>query len=315
MISMTLGLGMAAAFVTIFVNNRHSFNQDETILAMQDDARHAIRELTNDMAMAGLWADLVVPSSVTLDTSLDIGTDCGPAATPNWTYRAMVPGTGRAESLTIVDNVTVATANASYSCLGGEVLPGTDVIAIKRVAGARTAGALTADTVYLRTNGTIGLLFKEPADAPPAINVPAPFTSWEYRPSIYYIRNFAVTAGDGIPTLCRKVLDFSAPPSMVTECLAQGVENLQVEWGIDDDGDGNPNAYIADPDDDELRSVVSAKIFLLVRSADDDIRYTNEKVFSLSNAPDFQPNDNFYRRAFSIVVGLRNLKALRILDG
>ena len=315
MIAMTLGLVLAVGLITIFVNNRHSFNRDDVILNMQDDARQAIRELVNDLTMAGLWADLILPALIVPDTSLIVGTDCGPVATADWIYRATIPGTGQSESLSIVDNATVASANASFSCLGAEIVPGTDIVAIKRVAGGRAPLALTNDTVYLRTNGTVGLLFQEPADVPPVVPVPAPFSTWEYRPSIYYVRNFAINAGDGIPTLCRKVLDFAPLPNMVTECLAQGIEDLQMEFGMDSNGDGDPNVYLPNPTPAQMQNVVSARIYVLARSAQADIRYTNEKSYSISNAPVYAPNDNFYRRVFSIVVGLRNLKALRNLSG
>jgi type IV pilus assembly protein PilW len=315
LIAMTLGLIMGTGIVTLFVNNRHSFDRDETILTLQDDARQAIRELTNDLTMAGLWADLVLPGAVVPDGSLEIGTDCGPAGVLEWIYRTTVPLTGEPESLTMVDNATVATANAAYSCLGDEIVPGTDIVAIKRVAGQQAPMALTADTVYLRTTGTVGLLFQEPADVPPAVPVPAPFVTWEYRPSIYYIRNFAVVPGDAIPTLCRKVLEFSSPPSIETECLAQGIENMQIEIGLDSDADGNPDVYVTNPTIAQMELAVTAKVHLLARSAEPDTLYTDEKTYRLSNAPDYAPDDNFYRRVFSMVIGLRNLQALRILTG
>ncbi len=315
MIAMTLGLVLTGGLISIFINNRHSFDRDDFIISMQDDARHAIRELVNDLTMAGLWADLILPASIVPDTSLAVGIDCGPVAAADWIYRAVVPGTSQSESLTMVDNATVASANASFSCLGAEIVPGTDIVAIKRVAGARAPMALTDDTVYLRTNGTVGLLFQEPADVPPVVPVPVPFADWEYRPSIYYVRNFAIVAGDGIPTLCRKVLDFGPVPNMVTECLAQGVEDLQVEVGLDSNGDGNPNVYLPNPTPAQMQNAVSARVFVLARSTQPDIRYTNEKVYSISNAPAYAPNDNFYRRVFSVVVGLRNLKALTNLGG
>lgn len=315
MIAMTLGLVLSGGLISIFINNRHSFDRDDVILSMQDDARHAIRELVNDLTMAGLWADLILPASIVPDTSLGVGIDCGPVAAADWIYRAVIPGTSQSESLTMVDNATVASANASFSCLGAEIVPGTDIVAIKRVAGARAPMVLTDNTVYLRTNGTVGLLFQEPADVPPVVPVPVPFTDWEYRPSIYYVRNFAIQAGDDIPTLCRKVLDFGPVPNMVTECLAQGVEDLQVEVGLDSNGDGNPNVYLPNPTPAQMQNAVSARLFVLARSTQSDIKYTNEKSYSISNAPVYAPNDNFYRRVYSVVVGLRNLKALTNLGG
>lgn len=313
MVAMVLGLLMGGAILNVFLFSRHSFDRDESVMRMQDDARQAVRTLADDLSMAGFWADLLLPSAVVMDGSLAVGTDCGPAAVADWIYQPVTPGTSESLAVTFVDNATGATAAASFSCIdAGEIEPDTDVIAIKRVAGADTAVPID-DTVYLRTNGTVGLLFMEPAAVPPAAAVPAPFKNWEYRPGIYYVRNFAITAGDGIPTLCRKVLVFDSPPSMDTECLAQGIEDLQIEFGLDEDGDGRPNLYLANPTLAQLQIAVSARIYVLARTSDPDLRYTNPKTYRIGNAPEYTPADNFYRRVFSISVGINNLRSLQEL--
>jgi type IV pilus assembly protein PilW len=313
MIAMALGLVLAGAVITVFVDSRHSFDREDNIQRMQDDARQAVRELSNDIGMAGFWADMVLPTAIINDASLAIGTDCGPAAIPDWMYQAVNPGTNVSLAVTSVDNAIGATASANFSCIDpAELQPGTDVIGVKRLAGAQAA-AVTAGTVYLRTNGTVGLLYREPEAAAGAAAVPAPFTEWEYRPSIYYVRNFAITAGDQIPTLCRKVMQFGAPPTMVTECLAQGIENLQIEYGLDTSGNGEPNIYVPNPTLAQLQTAVTARIDVLARSTEDDLRYTNGKTYTISNSPVFAPADNFYRRVYSITVGLHNLHFLRVL--
>ena len=315
MIAMVLGLLLGSAIITVFVENRRSFNRDDAIMRMQDDGRQAVRELVNDLSMAGFWADLVVPTTIVPDASLNVAIDCGPAV-PNWIYQAVTPGTNNSHSITTVDNATGATANANFNCINAaEVAPGTDVIAIKRVAGAEVApAAITANTVYLRTNGTLGMLYQEPAAVPPAVAIPAPFRDWEYRPSIYYIRNFAVVAGDGIPTLCRKALQYGGGnPTMIDECLAQGVEDLQVEFGLDTNADGEPNIYVPNPTFAQMQSAVTARIFVLSRSADPDDRYTNPKTYQISNAPAYTPADSFYRRVYSVTVSLKNMAALQRL--
>jgi type IV pilus assembly protein PilW len=312
MISMVLGVLMGGAIISVFVYNRHSFDSDDMVQRMQDDARNAIREFTNDLGMAGYWADVVNPAAVAQDGTLAVAVDCGPAGIGNWIYRTVAPGTTRSLSVTTVDNATGAAANAAFSCINaGELMAGTDIVAIKRVAGGDSTAPLDTDTVYLRSNGTIGLLYREPLGAAPAVVIPAPFTEWEYRPSIYYVRNFGVVPGDNVPTLCRKVLQFAAPPTMITECLAQGIENLQVEFGLDTDSDGQPNVFVADPTFLEMQTAVSARIYVLARSVESDTQYTNDKTYTISNAPAYTPADNFYRRVFTITVALHNLRALQ----
>ena len=313
MVALGLSMVLAVAVVTVFVNNSHSFNQDENVSRMQDDARHALRELAFEISMAGHYAELLVPGAVQADATLSIGTDCGPAGQLNWAYRTVQPGTDTSLSLTAVDNATSATVIAAHSCFqAGEVVDGTDVVSIKRVAGAEAA-APTNDSVYLRTNGTQGLLYSAPMPGTPTVNVPAPNADWEYRPSIYYIRQFANAPGDGIPTLCRKVLR-GATPGMRTECLATGIEDLQVEYGIDTSENGQPNIYINSPTVAEIQNVVTARIFLLARTTEPDVKYANQKTFSISNAPNYTPNDSFHRRVFSTSVAVQNVRSMNMMS-
>ena len=312
MIAMLLSMALAAAIVSVFVNNSYSFNQDENIGRKQDDARHALREIAFDLGMAGHYADLHIPSTVSYDGGLTIGQDCGPVGEANWMYRATETGTGNNLSVMAIDNATNAAVSAAHSCfVNGELLDGTDVVAIKRVAGAEAA-ALSVNGAYLRTNGTVGVLFSGVAPTAPPVVVAPPRADWAFRPSIYYIRQFANTPGDNIPTLCRKALR-GAGPGMTTECLATGIENLQIEYGIDTTGNGQPNVYLTNPTLAQLQGVVAARIFLIGRTTDIDTRYTNTKTYSISNAPAFVPNDNFHRRVFSTSVAIQNIRTMNMM--
>lgn len=312
MVAMLLGLLLCIATTSLYLRVRDGFDRDDSVVRMQDDARQAVHDLTNDLSMAGFWADLLLPASVTPDDALTVGADCGPTAVAKWIYRPVVGA--NSESLTGVDNATGASANAAYSCIAAsEIVAGTDVIAIKRAAGARLTTAAVTNSVYFRTNGTVGLLYKQPDLTPPAVAVPAPFTEWEYRPAIYYIRNYANTVGDGIPTLCRKALSYSAAPTMATDCLAQGIEDLQIEYGLDPDGDAEPNLFVQSPTLAELQTAVAVRVYILVRSAEPDPQYTNGKTYEISNAASRTPADHFYRRVFSETVALHNIASLRKL--
>ena len=55
--------------------------------------------------------------------------------------------------------------------------------------------------------------------------------------NIYYIRNYATTVGDGIPTLMRSSFDPAGPVALAhqtAEALVEGIEGFGVELGIDD---------------------------------------------------------------------------------
>jgi type IV pilus assembly protein PilW len=312
MIAMLLSMALAGGIISVFVNNSYSFKQDENIGRMQDDARFALRELAFDISMAGHYADLHIPDSVSYDGDLAIGTDCGPAGEANWIYRTTEAGTGDSLSIMAIDNATNAAVTAAHSCFdGGELLDGTDVVAIKRVAGGE-ATTLSADGAYLRTNGTVGVMFSGIAPTNSPLAIAEPRTDWAFRPSIYYIRQFANTPGDNIPTLCRKALS-GAGPSMTTECLATGIENLQIEYGIDMSQDGHPNVYLTNPTLAQMQDVVAARIFLIARTIENDTRYINNKTYSISNAPDDVPGDSFHRRVFSTSVSIQNIRAMNMM--
>jgi len=309
MVALVLSMTLSVAVVSVFVNNSHSFTQDDNIARMQDDARHALREIAFDLSMAGHYAELHMPDVVTPDGALGIGIDCGPAGEINWMYRTVAAGTDDTLSITAVDNASNADAVAAHSCIAaGELQEGTDIVSIKRVVGSPST-VLRNGGIYLRTNGTVGLLFRAPAPAAPAIDVGLPRSDWEFRPSIYFIRQFANNPGDGVPTLCRKILN-GAGPSMVTECLATGIENLQIEYGIDTNEDGAPDTFIPSPTLVEMQNVVTARVFVLARTTDIDTRYDNDKTYSISNSPDFLPDDSFHRRVFSTSVTIQNVRSM-----
>lgn len=315
MVAMAIGLVLALGLATLFSQNKRSFLQNEDLARLQEDGRYALEELSRDVGAAGFFAELVDPSAVEgMTVELEAAPDCGIPAVPGeaWIYTVNSPGVGLlGNAMVLVDNATGAAAAAQFPCIDGStVVPGSDVIAVKRVAGAPTT-APAADRVYIRENGTRGIIYRIPGNIAPAF--PPPFRDWEYQPRIYYLRNFAQTPGDGIPTLCRKVLVPGAPPTVGDECLAYGVESVQLEFGVDTTGNGSPNAYVANPTAAQLQQLSSARIMVLVRSVRRDATYTNPKTYQLSNEPAFTPNDNFYRRVFSATVMVRNINNMRQL--
>jgi type IV pilus assembly protein PilW len=313
MIAMVLGLIVAGGVVQIFVQGRQSYRVDQQVAGMQDEARFALDEMSRDLRMASFLGESLVPATVGQAPGLAVATDCGPAGQPNWVLGLSDAVTNEINTLSTVDNATGATANAGFSCINAaEVRANTDVVGVKRVLGDGTPLANLQDgTTYIRTNGAFGVMYTAPAFGA----VPAPFVDREYAPRIYYIRNFSEVPGDGVPSLCRKVLAPGAPPSMTTECIARGIEDLQVEFGLDTDSNGTPNRYLANPTLAQLQQVVTVKLYLLARTQAIDIRQTDDRSYQVSNAPAYQPSDNFHRRLYAITVGVYNRRNLQRLLG
>ena len=346
MISLLLGLLIAIGLATLFTQNKNSFNQNQDLARMLEDGRYALTEMANDLAMAGFYAELTAPLWFVHPNIVALGAaaDCRAAnaittnpANPGlridipaigWTYaifpRGTDPFTPEQGSLAVANNATAANAAAEFTCLGAlaGVQGGSDVFYSKRVAGA-PSNVINGARVYMARRGAaIGGLYL-------GANLPAKTlgdpleNDWEFQPKVYYVREITSdVTGDGVaetvPTLCRMVLN--PGPVFGEDCIAQGIERFQIEWGVDSDGDGDANAYVpaldatlqnvavADPNE-----VVSVRIHVLARSVRADPTYTNTKTYNIADMPAYSPNDNFYRRVISTTVMVRNVQGMNLL--
>lgn len=124
---------------------------------------------------------------------------------------------------------------------------------------------------------------------------------------------------DGIPTLKRLELGVNSggARAIVITPLVEGVEYMKVEYGIDDSpsstssstglsGDGVPDRYEASPSDTEFQSVVSARIYLLVRNAEASAGHTDGKSYTLGGTAVAAAGDSYKRRVFSSEIRLAN---------
>jgi type IV pilus assembly protein PilW len=173
--------------------------------------------------------------------------------------------------------------------------------------------ALVANTVYLRNfqYGSAATLVQGSSITGADQTANSEVDVWQYQPQLLYIRNYSVTSTDGIPSLCRKRLTTSAGTLAVnaTECLVEGIENLQVEFGIDSDGDYSPNYYLSDPTAAQLQLAVTARIYILSRAINTTNQYTNDKAYVLGSKSIAQKDDGYFRRVLQTTVSLRNSEA------
>lgn len=138
-----------------------------------------------------------------------------------------------------------------------------------------------------------------------------------YHVHVYYIRSWSVNPGDGIPTLVRSVLTNGGgggnSPAMADEALVEGIENMQIQYGLDDDIDGTPDRYIDEPVSPmDWASVVAVRLNLLVRTLESDPTHIDSKTYTLGEGNIVNPpNDHFKRHVFSNVVKLENVSTRR----
>ena len=306
LVSLGLGLLLVTGAITVFMQNNRSAVQDEEISRVLENGRYVIRFMSRELAMAGFWGKFLDVETTTTHASVSIGQDCGNGVDP-WVMDL--------DAIQFLDNSSAATVAANFSCIqAANVAIGTDVLVVKRVADRSTTTAgIVNNRIYLRTNGVTAAMFHGGGVATPPV-LTGTETNWAYLPQIYFIRDYAVTESDGIPTLCRVYLDSNSPANMTTEVLVDGVENLQIEFGVDDDDDFIANYYTAAPTAAEISNAVSARIYVLVVSVNEIPEYTNDKTYTLGSTTVNAANDGFFRRVFNTTVVLRNPSNLTGLD-
>ena len=114
----------------------------------------------------------------------------------------------------------------------------------------------------------------------------------------------------------------------VTVPLVEGIENFQVEYGLDADGDGAPEVYAANPSDypkgacagacpvNNWLNVVTIRFHVLARNVDASPGYADGKVYELgiddNGAPVMlTPGGPYRRHVFSSLVRIANASGRR----
>ena len=117
----------------------------------------------------------------------------------------------------------------------------------------------------------------------------------------FFIRNNT----SNIPSLYRLVSNHSP----AVEELIEGVENMQILYGIDSDGDGAANQYLPAGNTIDFSQVISVRIALLLRSnRGKPNRVPPERTpgWDLLSTKITPTSDNLFRRVFSTTIQLRD---------
>ena len=147
----------------------------------------------------------------------------------------------------------------------------------------------------------------------------------------YYIGdNGRGPGGEVYPSLYRTIITppdptvfVPAPPTETNQELFEGVEQMQILYGVDTNGNGNPNSYVRAGDaplnaasPGSWANVVSVRLSILVRTIDQhgraDVANVDTNTYTLNDHdgvlfPQFDPvDDRRRRRVFTTTVMVRN---------
>jgi len=263
MISLVIGLVILAALVAMFASTSRANREMATANSVIENGRFAIQLLENDVVHGGFWGSYVPQYDD--QTSADPPTDV-PAAVPdpclaysaaNWNA-AYVTGV-LAIPVQVYAEDEVA-AGSTCDDVVTDPQANSDVLVVRHadtcVAGATNCEADTQDWLYFQSSlctaecdsdpevarFVLDTTREDPADDAAVFSLRrrdgvTRADKRRFVSDLYYVRDFAVTAGDGIPTLVRSafVLDpaSGAPDHVAAVPLVEGVEAIRVELGVD----------------------------------------------------------------------------------
>jgi type IV pilus assembly protein PilW len=358
MVSMTIGLLILGALVALFVNTSGSNREFARINSVIENGRLAVQLLENEVMHGGFWGTFVPEFD---DQTLEAAVVPGdvPDAVPD-PCRAFDPATWTPQHLANLIGIPLQASDADIGTCGGIItdrLPGTDALVVRHAERCEPGGGPNCEPLVA------GRLYFQPSrcdqDVSPYVigvggfdlrqrDCASPAELRQYVSDLYYVRNFAVTAGDGIPTLVRSRFDIGGGVINHQPAIAmvEGVQGFRVQFGIDDlSRTGEPVDYTApvlwdDPDERtlarnrgdgapdgpfvrctaatpcnaaELANVTAVKIYVLARSRDPSPGYTDVKTYDLGDGVVPVPfNDAFKRHLFVTTVRLPNVSGRRM---
>lgn len=298
MVGIAIGLVVLAALSVLFANTSRTRVETERAGIKIDNGRHALDTLAADLQHAGFLAEFD-PRSL-----------AAPAARPA-ACETSVATLQAALALPVLGQDNVAAG--ALTCLGADVVAGSDVVAVRRAAtctqGSPDCTALAAGMPAFQASSCSDPAELGGADVNNHYRLAAfpsagAFTLRQrdcvaaagirrYLVRLYFIaRNDR--DGDGIPSLKRVELGAAGWSAPVT--LVQDIEALQVEWGLDTNGDGAPDAYATDPDRYCATATppvpagacwglpVTARLHLLARNPAASPGYTDTRRYALGQA-------------------------------
>lgn len=321
MVGITIGLLIVAGMAVLFANTSQSRTELEKSSRLIENGRYATELLRDELQVAGFFdaLSLVTSGYALTDPCATSVSFSSAGAAPTVTAIAPTPLFG-------YDNTWVNTAKStfctSFTASSLNYQPNTDVLVVRR---ASTAAPVTPASVAGKTSTQFLQVAACEADlltTPYAVAVGGSTslnlrkkdcsTLADVRPlvsRVYFVASCNVCTGSGadsIPTL--KMLELQAS-TLTPVALVEGIESMQVEYLLDSDSDGVPEATsvasaIADTD---WPTVAGVNLFLVVRNLEATVGYGSVRTFTMGGTTLTTGNDGIKRHLFTQSIRLTNL--------
>lgn len=287
MIAVTIGLVLIAGALAMFVNSRAAYNTNQEVARLLENGNYALDEIGRSLKMAGYWGRNNEATLVRGRTGDPAGELWRTTAATNDCVDGWYTNLDRRVEGLNDDNAAYRTR-----CLPDARYLQGDVLVVRHVEPSPVPTAsLAANTTYIRSDPTGSALFIGTTE-PTGFDVSA--QNYLLRAEAIYVSPFNLVLGDGLPTLKRAALTAGAAGPEVfvplvpsaDEIIIPGIENIQVQFGVDTDAvaDGSANQYV-DANNvgaAQWNNVVSVRVWLLARAEQADANFCNRSTYVLA---------------------------------
>ncbi len=319
MVAVTLGLLLILAMASLLAQQNKARSELDKSAAQIENGRYALNLLQSDIQLAGFYGENVGPTAV-------------PTTMPNACETASMASIDASLALPLqgYSNVGSTIPTTLSGCLAdADHVDGTDILVMRRLH-TNVASTLDAKRVYVQTtpsgrvtdlgeNASSFTLLKK--DGVTVADRRA------YVQRIYFVSPCNVfesgetsctadaDGGKPIPTLKRLELSVAGgtpgATAFVLTPLVEGVENMQLDYGVDTEGVGGPAyPFLQSPTLAQWPEVVAVNISLLVRNPAETFGHEDDRTYSLGLAGSVGPfNDRYKRHVYSSGVRVINVSA------
>ena len=306
MVALAIGSFLIIGAVQIYNQSRQAFVINESIARVQETAQFAMDTIEADLRMASNWgmtsrpltifgrAEQTDPNPKILSVPLDCGED--------WSLELTVPVDG-------FNNVHGLTCPPD----SGNAQPQSDILTVRRASVDPVP--LQPGRLQIQTTRVAGEIFDDGI-------IPGNYTAGDSATHNLMTSSYYVDANSalipGVPTLRRMTLGVQGINSAVFDQeIAPGVENLQVQFGVDMNEDNTVDRYVNagdqiynpfSPGYAPGARVITARIWLVVRGIAVEPGVVDNTAYAPGDVNLGTFNDNFRRIVVSKTVLLRNTR-------
>jgi len=312
MVALAIGSFLMIGAVQIYNQSRQAFVINESIARVQETAQFAMDTIEADLRMASNWGQnsrglavegrsiLADPNPNNLPQPID---NCA----VDWVLNLALP----------IDGVNNGYGLACPATGGSQA--NSDVITIRRASVAPVDPAVVgAGRLMIQSTRIQGELFE-------GTTIPAAFSAADSSTHGLIVTSYYVsptsTLINGVPTLRRHRLigGGAAGPTIVDEEVAPGIENLQIQLGVDVDQDNTVDRYV-NPGDAIYNPnavgagyipgarVMTARIWMVVRGITIEPGIQDNRDFEPGDVDLGVNTDDFRRMQVSKTILLRNAR-------